>query len=66
MQTQHDGRTYTLTNQAAGDHLGADLAANGFDPVIYHGVAAPIGRQRKTFRAMFYRAVSTGKFVPVF
>ena len=61
--TEHEGRVYQLRAEAQNlPALRADMIARGWDGVVYHGVIIPVGRQRKTLTAIFYRSGVTGEF----
>jgi hypothetical protein len=64
MQTTLDGRVYQLqeTDTNGMDNLAAHLIKSGYDGKIYAGISSPVGRQRKTFKAVFIRTAETGKF----
>lgn len=63
MNAQHEGRNYTLTAEQVGANLAADMIARGFEAAVFYGVSQPVGRQRKTFSAMFYKSAKDGHFV---
>lgn len=59
--TIHEGRLYTLRGCDPLPHLCADLPRRGYDGTCWMGTSEPVGKQRKTFYAMFYRLPS-GEF----
>jgi hypothetical protein len=60
--TTNNGRTFTLTAEPVNADLTASLQSRGFDGTVWFGQSTPVGRQRGTKHAMFYRTVD-GRFV---
>jgi hypothetical protein len=64
MQVTIDKRVYVMTPKSqALENLKNHLISKGFDGVVYDGVSAPVGKQRKEFRGLFFRSAKTGEFV---
>jgi hypothetical protein len=61
-----ENRVYEVTESVGTyDALKDHLISRGFDGKAYNGISRPVGRQRKTLNAVFFRSAKTGEFVSI-